>query len=122
MGIDPLPPDARTRAADLFADHGDTVCRRLSFRLTTHDLEMVSDAVIDAILQLSRHPERYDHQKAGLARFLTGAARRLLLKKQRAEHRRRKREQKKSLDPVTTVASAGRSVLDDLADHDLVRR
>jgi hypothetical protein len=116
---EPLTPDARTRAADLYQAHAEAIANHLAFQFPGADPQTISDAVVRAILQLSARPERHNPQRASLETFLTGAAGRILTTLQRAEHRRRQREQKKRRDVVTADASAARGVVDELADREL---
>jgi hypothetical protein len=90
-----LTPDARTRAADLDQAHACAVTARLARRFPGTDPQLLSDATIRAILQLSARPERYHPHDGSLRAFLTGAARRLLATSLRADRRRRRREEKK---------------------------
>jgi hypothetical protein len=119
---EPLTPDARTRAADLYQAYAEAIANHLAFRFPAADPQTISDAVVRAVLQLSARPERHNPQRASLETFLTGAASRVLTALQRAEHRRRQREQKKARDVVTADASAARCILDELADRDLAEQ
>ncbi len=122
MGDEPLTPDARSLAADLFVDHAKPITARLAARFPGIDPQTISDAVIQAILELSSHFDCYDSQHGSLASFLSGAARRILGTILRTERRRRRREQKKAIDPVTAQAPAARSILEVLADRDLAEQ
>jgi RNA polymerase sigma-70 factor (ECF subfamily) len=114
-----LPSDSRTCAADLFELHHRVVAGALSRRFPGADPQLISDALVEAVLQLSADLSRYDPARGPVRAFLIGAARRLLLTRLRSERRRREREQKKAIDPVTAEAAAARSPLEQLADRDL---
>jgi RNA polymerase sigma factor (sigma-70 family) len=122
MAEQPLTPDARTFAADLFEEHAAAVVAGLSARHPTVDPQVIADAVVRAILDISAAPERLDARRGSLRSLLTGAARRALRDALRSQRRRQRREQKKAIDPVTAAASAARSPLDKLADRELVDR
>ncbi|MCI0465060.1 MAG: sigma-70 family RNA polymerase sigma factor [Gemmataceae bacterium] len=122
MTEQPLTPDARTRAADLYQAQARAVTSRLARRFSGTDPQLISDAVVQAILQLSAHPERYHPQRGSLRAFLTGAARRILATLLRSARRRHQREGKKASDPVTTAASAARNPLEELADREIATR
>lgn len=122
MGEEQLTPDARTLAADLYAAHAEAVAARLARRFPDSDPQAVSDAVVQAVLELSARFDRYDPERGSLKALLTGAAVRVLQTIRRSEWRRRRREQKKAIDPVTPAAPVARSLLDELADRDLAER
>jgi DNA-directed RNA polymerase specialized sigma24 family protein len=122
MAEQPLSPDARTLAADLFEQHAANVAARLAARCPAVDPQLIADAVVRAILDVSAVPRRHDAGRGSLRTFLTGAASRALRDTLRSQRRRQRRYQKKAIDPVTATASAARSLLDELADRELVGR
>jgi DNA-directed RNA polymerase specialized sigma24 family protein len=117
-----LTPDARTLAADLYAEHAAAIASRLASASPATDPQTISDAVVRAVVWVAEHVERHDPRRGSMAAFLTGVARRALTRLLRGDSRRRKREQKKAVDPVTAVAPAGQSFLDELIDRETVRR
>jgi RNA polymerase sigma factor (sigma-70 family) len=59
------------------------------------DEQLIHDAVVDALLEYSEHPDRFDpSQHVPLEGFLSTAARRNILNAIRGERRRKEREQK----------------------------
>jgi RNA polymerase sigma factor (sigma-70 family) len=122
MNDPPLTPEARTLAADLFQSHAPRVIARLTRAFPGAPKEAVYDCFVQALLQISRKPQRFDPARASWPAFLFGAARRVLGKHLRAEQRRRQREQKKTDWRVTEGTSAGRSLLEALADRDEAAR
>jgi DNA-directed RNA polymerase specialized sigma24 family protein len=122
MSEEPLTSDARTRAAHLFEAHADAINRRLAARFPGTDPQLISDAVVWAVLRVCVRFERYDPARGSLRAYLFGFARRRLAALLLAEHRRRRREQKKSIDPVTAVAPCGQSIPDELAGRELAEQ
>jgi hypothetical protein len=96
--------------------------RRLARANPGTDPDLVADAVVQALLQVSRRWDSYDAARGPLAAFLMGACRRVLARLLRAEARRRRREAQKSHIAVTRQASAGRSPLEELADREQADR
>jgi DNA-directed RNA polymerase specialized sigma24 family protein len=122
MNEQPLTPDARTLAADLFEQFAEPLLSRLARAFPGTDPQRVADAVVTAILFLSRNFQRYQRRRASLTTLLLVIARRKLLKLLRADTRRAAREQEKARGSVTTEASAGQSLLDRLGDRELAER
>jgi hypothetical protein len=118
----PLTPDARTLAADLFQSHAPGIVARLTRAFPGAPKEAVYDCFVQALLQVSRKPQRFDPTRASWPTFLFAAARRLLGRHVRAEQRRRQHEQKKIDLDVTGGTSAARSLLEALADHEEAAR
>jgi hypothetical protein len=111
MSQSPLDPDARTLAADLFEQFAPLLVRRLARARPGTDRQLLCDACVQAILQLSQAPARYQQWRGSFLALLLGAARRVLSSLLRADRRRRCREQKKAINPVTAEAPAERSSL-----------
>jgi DNA-directed RNA polymerase specialized sigma24 family protein len=122
MADAPLTPDARTRAADLFEAHADRLGSRLAARFPGTDPQRVADAVVTAVLYLSRHYERFAPKGRPLEGLLFCIARRRLQTFFRSEARRRRHEQKKFQGPVTGTARAANSLVESLDDGELVKR
>jgi len=122
MSEPPLTPDARTLAADLFERFNVSIVEALARRHPKVDPQLLSDAFVWAVLQLSQDFGRYDPGRGSLRHFLTGAAQRVLRDMLRAELRRRRREKEKASGAVTAEASAARSFLEELADRELAEQ
>jgi hypothetical protein len=118
----PLDLDGRTLAADLYNRFAPALSARLARRYPGMDPQRVADAVVMAILFLSRNFQRFNSRLASLQTFLLVIARRKLEKLLCADSRRTAREQQKARDAVTTEASAGQSLLDRLGDRELAER
>src|SRR5262245_12978929 len=95
------PPDARTRAADLYVQHARPLGRLLARDFPNTDPQLIADAAVDAVLDLARNPDRFDPDRGSVRGWLFGAARRVLAKLIRGEQRRRRREREKSNTAVT---------------------
>ncbi len=122
MSASPLGPDARTLAADLFERFAAPVLGALARRYPHLDPQLLCDAFVRAVLQLSQNFGRYDPDRGSLRHFLAGAARRELRDLLRSEFRRRRREQEKMAGAVTGEASVARPFLEELADQELAQR
>jgi DNA-directed RNA polymerase specialized sigma24 family protein len=122
MSDSPLTHDARTVAADLFERFASLVVNRLARAFPGTDGQILCDACVQAILEISRDPARYQQERGSLRSFLLGAARRRLGTFLRSDRRRRQREQEKAIDPVTAEAPAERSSLEQLASLELADR
>jgi RNA polymerase sigma-70 factor, ECF subfamily len=75
--------DTEFRAA--FERHKDAV-HRFAWRMSSSPA-VAEDITQDVFLELLRHPDRFDPERATLRAFLLGIARNLALKRWRAEHR-----------------------------------
>jgi hypothetical protein len=113
--------DPRTVAADLFERFHGPVLERLRRERAGVDRDLLHDAFVQALLQVSAHGERFDRRRGSAFAFLLGATRRSLGGLLRRERRRRRREEKKA-GAVTRDASADRPVLEELADRELAGR
>jgi hypothetical protein len=113
-----LSPDARTLAADLFAECHGPVLARLAGRYPFLDRDLLHDAFVLALLDLCACPGRFDPARGAWRALLAGAARRALRPLVRSDRRRRLREEKRALR-VAGEAVAARCPLDDLADREL---
>ena len=113
--------DPRTVAADLFERFHGPVLHRLVREQPGVDRDLLHDAFVQTLLQLSAHVERHDGRRGSPFAFLLGATRRTLAGLLRREQRRRRREEKKA-DAVTRNAAADRSLLEELADQELAGR
>jgi hypothetical protein len=112
--------DPRTVAADLFERFHEPVLHRLVRQQPGVDRDLLHDAFVQTLLQLSAHVERHDTRRGSTFAFLLGATRRTLAGLLRREQRRRRREEKKAA--VTRDAAADRSLLEELADRELAGR
>jgi hypothetical protein len=118
----PSPPfDWRTLAADLFAYH-EQVVDRLARQNPSVDHDLLHDAFVQTILQISREPDRFDPARGSIPAFLRGATKRTLRTLLRSDASRRKREQKKGESHVAHQRSAARGILDELADGELAAK
>jgi DNA-directed RNA polymerase specialized sigma24 family protein len=122
MSQSPLPHDARTRAADLFEHYALRITTRLLRVYRSADEQLRYDAVVQAILHVCLHPERYDPERGSILSFLTGIARRMLLARMRSETRCRNREQEKAARDVTRKTSADKPLLEALLDQEEAAR
>jgi hypothetical protein len=113
-----LSPDARTLAADLFAECHEPVLARLTNRYPFIDRDLLHDAFVQALLELCMRPGRFDPARGAWQALLLGAARRALRPLVRSDQRRRLREKKRTAC-VADEAPAARSLLDELADREL---
>jgi DNA-directed RNA polymerase specialized sigma24 family protein len=114
-----LPTDWRTRAADLFTHH-DAVLKRLACKNPSVDRDDLHDAFVKTILQIAAEPEKFDSSREStIQTFLLGASQRTLLQILRTHRRRIKREEKKA-EAVANDPPAARSVVDTVADAELV--
>jgi RNA polymerase sigma factor (sigma-70 family) len=118
----PLTAGSCTLAADLFERYSAVVRTRLGRRFPEIDPQMLCDAVVEAIVEVSRDFSRYDPERGSVERFVEGAARRKLKDLRRSAERRRRREKKKMSGPVTGGPAAARPVVEALADRDLAER
>jgi DNA-directed RNA polymerase specialized sigma24 family protein len=108
------PPFDPTRAAALYRLFAKPVFRRLQSRYSWADPEWVADAVVDAILTLAAHPGDVSEGmvfNSAHGKFGTHV---------RSERRRKNRE-KNVGKSVTKSAPAATTVLDALADRELLR-
>jgi RNA polymerase sigma-70 factor (ECF subfamily) len=107
---------------DLFLHFAVALQRRLAAKYPTTDLDLVEQAVSDALLDYFRRPERYDAGKRSLRGYLAMAAERDLLNL-RDQHRRRY-GRLQSVDPVELDARArkeweeGDDIGDRMADEE----
>jgi hypothetical protein len=86
----PLFADARTRAAELFEAYADQASQQLARRYRGVDPQRVADAVVEAVLFISRD---WDRHSTNTAQKLTDKARERLRNFMRGESRRKQREQ-----------------------------
>jgi RNA polymerase sigma factor (sigma-70 family) len=115
MTDQPLNSDVRTRAADLYEALANPLCFRLASRFPAADPLDISDAVVDAILHVSAHLERFQQKVRPLEALLLVIARRRILTLLRSQARRRQHEQKKCSTSVTNSspsASTSREATD----------
>jgi hypothetical protein len=118
----PDPPfDWRTLAADLFAYH-EQVISGLAPQDPPVDRDVLHDAFVETVLQISRKPTQFDPSQGSLLGFLRGATKRTLRTLLRTHSSRRKREQKKGQSDVAQRGSDAREILDQLADRELADR
>jgi hypothetical protein len=118
----PLTPQTQTLAADRYERFATSLQGRLARTYPRADPQQVADALVGAILLLSRQFQRYDSNRGSLASFLFRIARRNLERLLLAEKRRLEREKKKSHLAVTGEASVGQSVGERLGDRELAAR
>jgi RNA polymerase sigma factor (sigma-70 family) len=114
----PLSFDQQTLAAQLYQLHVATVTRRLARRYQGVDGQLIADAFVRAVLQVSRHWETFDPKDCSPQTYLTGAAKRVLSRLLRGEQRRQAREEKKRQLAVTETPAVARSFLERLADRE----
>ncbi len=110
--------DERTLAADLFACH-DEVLALLRRALAAVDPNLLDEAFVETVLELSKKPDKFDANRGSLVGFLAGATRRRLRDLQRSIEARRRREQKKGTALVAERTGAAREVWELLADAEL---
>jgi DNA-directed RNA polymerase specialized sigma24 family protein len=122
MSSSPLPPDARTRAADLFSEHAGALLKWLERRYPGVDPDMLSDALVEAILHLSQRPDQFDPDKGDLRAFLRGVARGKLSTLRRGDARRRRREKNKAGRVVTDRPAAANPPLEELIGREELER
>ncbi|GIW03497.1 MAG: hypothetical protein KatS3mg059_0117 [Thermomicrobiales bacterium] len=79
----------RTAASDLCARFLGRLCRTLQGMFPKVDADLVSDAVTNALLNYSEHPDRFDPAKRSLAGYLVMSARGDLLNLLRARKHER---------------------------------
>ena len=97
----PEPNDWRTGAADLFEYH-EEVMGRLARKNPSVDQDDLNDAFVNAILDLSSEPAKFDQCRGtAIQDFLVGAAQRALLQILRTHGRRRAREEKKATSALS---------------------
>lgn len=108
----PLSDDARTWVAELYNQFAEPMAQRLRRRYYGADPDLVSDAVIEAIMAAT--PGTVD-----LVRFLYTFARQRLRIVLRGDTRRRRREEKYSNGRVTDGRTIGPSPADRTADREL---
>jgi hypothetical protein len=116
-----LSPDARTLAADLFAECHEAVLVHLAARYPFVDRDLLHDAFVQALLELCACPGRFDAARGAWRALLLGAARRALRPLVRSDRRRRLREEKRAVR-VAGAAAAARYPLDELADRELAEQ
>jgi hypothetical protein len=110
----PAPPFDPTRAAELYRLFARPVYRRLQSRCPWADPEWLADAVVDAVLALAATPDDVSEQ----AVFNSACSR--VGTHLRSERRRINREKNVGAS-VTKSESAATSVLDEIADRELLR-
>src|SRR3954447_11325151 len=84
---DPLTSDERTRAADLFEAHAGALHHLVAARFPGADPHLVSEAVVWALMRVSRRFERYDPAQGPLHTYLFRFAHRRLAALLLAEQR-----------------------------------
>jgi hypothetical protein len=118
----PGPPlDWRTLAADLFAYH-EPVLEGLARRYPSVDRDLLHDAFVQTVLQISQKPDPFDPTRGSIPAFLRGATQRTLRTLVRSDTSRRKREQRKGNNPVAQEEAAARRIPDELADKELAEK
>ncbi len=118
----PGPPyDWRTLAADLF-DYHEPVVDAFARQYPSVDRDLLHDAFVQTLLQISRKPERFDLSRGSITAFLLGATRRTLRMLLRSDASRRKREENKAKIHVAQQGSAARGIVDELADAELAAK
>jgi hypothetical protein len=85
-------------------------------------MDLRHDAFVQAVLEISQKPDRFDSQKGSWVDFLAGAARRILGKMFQSSKARGDRETQYGKNRVADRESATRDIADDVADAELVRK
>jgi DNA-directed RNA polymerase specialized sigma24 family protein len=113
-------PDVRSLAADLYHQVRRPVMAWLQRRYPLADPEHRWDALIDALLYVAQHFDRFDPQRGSLTAFLAGVARRRLQTLLRGDRSRQAREKKNRPRLSHQGPSAANALVDALADRELV--
>jgi len=110
--------DWRTLAVELFDCH-DQVLEELARMHPSVDGNLLDEAFVETVMELSEKPGKFNPTRGNLVRFLAGATNRNLRDMRRSIEARRRRETKKGISHVAERTAATRDVLDLLADREL---
>lgn len=117
MALDPSEPWPLI-ATEWYAYH-EKVVAIVAQQWPTVRREAVYNAFIDALLELGKKPDAFDHTRGNLVTLLAGATSRLVRETHRSDSARERREEKKGKAVVAERDSAAREIVDVLGDKEL---